>query len=139
MLSKVYFGRLTEGQNHADCFRTLLEETENHLSQFRQGSFVGIKMTVGDEKSTGHIKPELIRILVEKLHQQGTKPFVFDTNVIYSGQRQNSVDHLNLAYRKGFTPENLGCPYIIADSVFGTDSQAVKVDFQNVKEIKESR
>jgi uncharacterized Fe-S center protein len=93
-------------------------------------------MTVGDEKSTGYIKPELVKSLVENLKEQGIKPFVFDTNVIYTGQRQNAVDHLNLAYHKGFTPDNLGCPYIIVDSVFGTDSRIIKVDFKNLKEIK---
>jgi uncharacterized Fe-S center protein len=117
----------------------VLKGIDRHLSQFEKGSFVGIKMTVGDEKNTGHIKPELVRLLVDDLKGRGVKPFVFDTNVIYKGQRQNSVDHLNLAYRKGFTPENLGCPYIIADSVFGTDSHIInmkKMDFRNIREIR---
>jgi uncharacterized Fe-S center protein len=77
-----------------------------------------------------------VRIIVDKVKEHGAKPFVFDTNVIYSGHRQNAIDHLNLAYRKGFTPRKLGCPFIIADSVFGTDSRAIKVDFNNIKEIK---
>lgn len=133
---EVYFSALKKKQSHADCFSALICGINADISQFSEGSFVGIKMTVGDEKSTGNIKPEVVRVLAEKLKGQGARPFVFDTNVIYTGQRQNAVDHLNLAYRKGFTPENLGCPYIIADSVFGTDSKAVKVDFHNVKEIK---
>lgn len=136
METEVYFRALKKGQGHAGCFEDLIRGIEIDVAQFSKGSFVGIKMTVGDEKSTGHIKPEVVRVLVEKLKEQGARPFVFDTNVIYSGQRQNAVDHLNLAYRKGFTPDNLGCPYIIADSVFGTDSKSVKVDFINVKEIK---
>jgi uncharacterized Fe-S center protein len=136
MKPDVYFSKIEMGRSQIDCFHMLLDNIGPLLSQFRTNSFVGIKMTVGDEASTGYIKPEVVRVLVEKLKAQGAKPFVFDTNVIYCGQRQNSVDHLNLAYRKGFTPENLGCPYIIADSVFGTDSKAVKMDFNNIKEIK---
>jgi uncharacterized Fe-S center protein len=136
MKPDVYFRKIEKGRSHSDCFHNLVDNIGPLLSEFRANSFVGIKMTVGDEASTGYIKPEVVRVLVEKLKAQGAKPFVFDTNVIYCGQRQNSVDHLNLAYRKGFTPENLGCPYIIADSVFGTDSQAVKMDFNNIKEIK---
>lgn len=136
METEVYFSALKKGQGHADCFKALISGIETFVRQFSEGSFVGIKMTVGDEKSTGHIKPEVVRVLVDKLKEQGARPFVFDTNVIYCGQRQNAVDHLELAYRKGFTPGNLGCPYIIADSVFGTDSRSVKVDFHNVKEIK---
>ncbi len=136
MKPDVYFSALKKGQGRSDCFRSLLQGIERDVKQFGKDSYVGIKLTVGDSNSTGYLKPELVRVLVEKLKTQGAKPFVFDTNVIYSGQRQNAVDHLNLAYRKGFTPEKLGCPYIIADSVFGTDSRAVKVDFTNIQEIK---
>ena len=131
----VYFSRISK-QGHSPCLKTLLDKCEDHFSKFSDGEIVGIKMTIGDQHSTANIKPELVRMLVDRLKSRGVKPFVFDTNVIYKGQRQNSVDHLNLAYRKGFTPENLGCPYIIADSVFGTDSQSLKVDFKNLKEIK---
>jgi hypothetical protein len=136
MKPEVYFSRLKKGQTRAVCLKTLLNRIDTYLSEFKKDSFVGIKMTVGDEKSTGYIKPEIVRILVENLKDRGAKPFVFDTNVIYTGQRQNAIDHLNLAYRKGFTPDNLGCPYIIADSVFGTDSRIIKVDFKNIKEIR---
>ena len=136
MKSEVYLSRLKKGKSHSDCFEVMMNGIDGLISEFGEGSFPGIKMTVGDDKSTGHIKPELVRRLVEKLKIQGARPFVFDTNVIYKGNRQNAVDHLNLAYRKGFDPDNLGCPYIIADSVFGTDSRAIKVDFNNVKEIK---
>ncbi|MDH4027940.1 MAG: DUF362 domain-containing protein [Nitrospirota bacterium] len=134
----VYFGSLAR-QGREECFTAVLKALGKDLSQFREGSFVGIKMTVGDEGNTGHIKPGLVRILVDELKQRGVKPFVFDTNVIYTGRRQNSVDHLNLAYSKGFTPDVLGCPYIIADSVFGTDSHIInmkKMNFTNIREIR---
>ncbi len=135
MEPEVYFSRIKKSGGR-QCLSALLDRAGGLLSRFKKGSFVGIKMTVGDEKSTGYIKPGLVRLVVERLREQGARPFVFDTNVIYKGRRQNAVDHLNLAYSKGFTPDKLGCPYIIADSVFGTDSQAVKVDFNNIHEIK---
>ncbi|MBI5742081.1 MAG: DUF362 domain-containing protein [Nitrospirae bacterium] len=135
MKPEVYFSSI-QGRSRSECFRELLNNMDGVLSRFKKGSFVGIKMTVGEKKNTGHIKPELVKILVENLKRRGARPFVFDTNVIYRGQRQNAVDHLNLAYQKGFTPDRLGCPYIIADSVFGTDSKTVKADFRHVKEIR---
>jgi hypothetical protein len=135
MKQEVYFSSI-ENRNREECFTTLLERLDTELSQYKEGAFIGIKMTIGDEKSVGYIKPEIVRILVERLKRQGAKPFVFDTNVIYSGQRQNAIDHLNLAYHKGFTPDRLGCPYIIADGVFGTDSRSIKAEFGNVKEVK---
>ncbi len=135
MKPDVYFSSLHE-KTRSECFRAILNNTDMYFSRFKKGSFVGIKMTVGDKKNTGYIKPEIVKILVENLKRRGAKPFVFDTNVIYKGPRQNAVDHLNLAYQKGFTPERLGCPHIIADSVFGTDSKVMKVDFKNIKEIR---
>lgn len=131
----VYFSTI-KNRERAECLISVMKRMDGYFSQFEEGSFVGVKMTVGDEGSTAYIKPALVRIVIDRLVEQGLKPFVFDTNVIYKGQRQNAVDHLNLAYRKGFTPENLGCPYIIADSIFGTDSKSIKADFKNVKEIK---
>lgn len=135
MKPEVYYSGLKD-RSRAECFKALLNSSEAMMSQFRKGAFVGIKMTVGDRKNTGYIKPELVKILVENLKRRGAKPFVFDTNVIYKGQRQNAVDHLNLAYQKGFTPDKLGCPYIIADGVFGTDSKTIKVNSRNMKEIR---
>jgi uncharacterized Fe-S center protein len=136
MEPSVYVNRMVKGQRVQDCFQALLGSLDPYLSQFKKGSFVGIKMTIGDKKSTGYIKPEVVSLLVKKLRKQGAKPFVFDTNVIYKGQRQNAVDHLTLAYNKGFTPGKLGCPYIIADGVFGSDSVAIKVDSDGISEIK---
>jgi len=132
---KVYFSELKNGDKRG-CFERLLNSIDPLISCFGKGSFVGIKMTVGDKGSTGYIKPELVSILVKRLKKQGARPFVFDTNVIYKGKRQNAVDHLGLAYQKGFTPGKVGCPYIIADGVFGTDSRSIKVDFKHLKEIK---
>ena len=136
MKSPVYFSRLKNGESHKDCLQSLLGTIGSHFSEIGAQGIIGIKMSVREEHSTGYIMPELVRIVVDTLTAQGARPFVFDTNVIYKGKRQNAVDHLNLAYNKGFTPENIGCPYIIADSVFGTDSRALKVNFKNVKEIR---
>ncbi len=136
MKPEVYFSKLKKGQNRADCFKSLLTKIEPYLHDFKQGSFVGIKMTIGDKKNKGHIKPELVRVLVEGLKKQGAAPFVFDTNVIYKGERRNAVDHLTLAHSKGFTVDNLGCPFIVADGIFGTDSKTIKVNSRHIKEIR---
>lgn len=136
MGSEVFFSGLKKGDNRKECFKSLLHRISTLLSDFKKGAFVGIKMTVGDENCTSYIKPELVRVLVDDLRSRECKPFVFDTNVIYKGQRQNAIDHLNLAYRKGFTPDALGCPYVIADSVFGTDSKIKKINSKNISEIR---
>ena len=136
MASDVYFSELNEGRRIRDCFEVILDNLAPFMAGLNKGDFVGIKMTVGDTGSTGCIRPELVGMIVRRLKKLGIKPFVFDTNVIYRGKRQNAVDHLNLAYQKGFTPGKIGCPYIIADGVFGNDSISIRTSGQRTGEIK---
>ncbi len=136
MKSTVYFKSLHDSKDRKDCLTRLIDGILVEWKKFNRGEIVGIKVTVGDSKNTGYIKPELIKLVVNKLKDMGLKPFIFDTNVIYRGMRMNAVDHLSLAYQKGFGPEYLGCPFIIADGVFGSDSRAIKIDLRNLREIR---
>ena len=136
MKPKVYFKSCADSRERGDCLTRILDIPQLGWAGFRQGEIVGIKTTLGDSKNTGYIKPELVKLVVNKLKGLRLKPFCIDTNVIYEGMRMNAVDHLNLAYQKGFGPEDLGCPFIIADGVFGTDSRAMKVNLKNLKEIR---
>ncbi len=128
MKPRVYFKSLSDSDNREDCLAQILDSLQSEWEGFKQGKVVGIKTTIGDSKDKGYIKPELIKLVVNKLEALGVKSFCFDTNVIYKGMRMNAVDHLNLAYKKGFGPEHLGCPFIIADGVFGTDSRVIKIN-----------
>lgn len=136
MKSKVYFKSISDSSDRKGCLVEVLKGIKSDLKEIGQGEAVGIKTTIGDDKDAGYIKPELIRLIVDELKNLKLRPFVFDTNVIYKGMRMNAVDHLNLAYSKGFTPQEIGCPFIIADSVFGTDSKVIKLDLKNLKEIR---
>jgi hypothetical protein len=128
MKPKVYFKSLLDSKSRQDCLSGVLNSIQSVWRGCRESEIVGIKITIGDSKDKGYIKPELIRLVVNKLKTLKLKPFCFDTNVIYKGVRMNAVDHLNLAYERGFDPEYLGCPFIIADGVFGSDSKRFKVD-----------
>lgn len=136
MKSRVFFKSISDSIDRRDCLAAILNRLKPDFREFKPGEAVGIKTTIGDSKDTGYIKPELVRAVVEALIKIKAKPFVFDTNVIYKGMRQNAVDHLNLVAQKGFLPQNLGCPFIVADSVFGTDSVAVKIELNHLKEIR---
>jgi uncharacterized Fe-S center protein len=130
MPSQVYFKSTKESRKEA--FSAAL----NYLPTYPKNSFVAIKITIGDENSRLHVSPDLVAEVVKKVKSQGAKPFVFDTNVIYKGQRTNAVDHMNLAYNKGFAPQNIGAPFIIADGLSGLDGREFKVDYKNIKKIK---
>ncbi len=132
MSTKVYFKSTVKPESRNEALEAIL----NNLTIFPKDSFVAIKITVGDTNSRLFLQPELIAKVIEKIKQQDAKPFVFDTNVIYKGDRTNAVDHLNLAYEKGFAPQNIKAPFIIADGVFGSDGREFIVNYNHIKKIK---
>ncbi|MFC1645581.1 DUF362 domain-containing protein [Candidatus Omnitrophota bacterium] len=132
MSSKVYFKSIA---NNISKDAALLQILKN-IPDYRKDSFVAIKLTIGDEKSRLYLKPDLVKQVVEEVKRKGARPFIFDTNVIYQGKRTNAVDHLNLAYEKGFSPENVKAPFIIADGAFGLDGREFSVDYKHIKKIK---
>ncbi|MFH1621686.1 MAG: DUF362 domain-containing protein [Candidatus Omnitrophota bacterium] len=132
MASKVYFKQIQDSESK----KTALSQIIKNMPVFEKNSFVAIKITIGDKNCRLFLKPELVAMVVEELKRQGARPFVFDTSVMYQGKRANAVDHLNLAYDKGFTPENIKAPFIIADGLFGADGREFMVNYKNIKKIK---
>lgn len=84
-----------------------------------KGDFCAIKMHFGEHGLTSYIRTVYPRLLIELARELGAKPFLTDTNTLYRVQRHNAVDHLNCAYRHGFTPGGVGAPVIIADGLHG--------------------
>jgi uncharacterized Fe-S center protein len=57
----------------------------------------------------------------------GGKPFLTDSNTLYSGGRSNAVDHLQSATENGFNPLSAKANVIIADGVKGTDYREIPI------------
>lgn len=74
--------------------------------------------------------------VVETWSKNLGKPFLTDCNTLYVGSRKNALDHLDNAYRNGFTPYATGCQVLIADGLKGTDEVIVPIDGEHVKEAK---
>jgi len=117
------------------ALKRLLARTDP-FSAYREGSFVPIKLTVGDAPCVTHADPALAGLIVSEMKKRGAKPFLFDTSVIYQGARQNAVDHLNLAQAKGFGHAAVGAPFIIADGVFGQDGKEHLIGAKDIRAIK---
>jgi hypothetical protein len=94
-------------------------------SHLKKNDLVGIKTHFGEKGNKSHIGPHLLAPLVKYLKKLGTKPFLFDTNTLYRGQRTNSIDHIDLAILHGFG--KLGIPIIIGDGVKGNDYFEVEI------------
>lgn len=108
-------------------------------SKFKKGEFVAIKMHFGERGNDGYIKPEFVRPFIKELKQLGTRPFLTDTNTIYSGPRNNAADHLLVASEHGFATNKLQVAVIIADGLRGDDYDEVPINGNHFKKVKIGR
>ncbi len=138
MKSKVYFCDLysnTENRNLLNTVRKLFDKAE-----FRE--FIGkdeqvaIKLHFGEKGNRTYVSPIAIRQIVDKVKENNGKPFLTDTNTLYSGSRTNSVDHITTAIENGFAYSVVNAPIIIADGLYSRNSVDVPINqkhFNNVK------
>ncbi|MEK7241942.1 MAG: DUF362 domain-containing protein, partial [Planctomycetota bacterium] len=122
MKSTVFFIRSKTGESLdslAQKTRRILESTSGESVPIKKGDLVGVKTTFGEKGNIGYLKPPIVRAAVEYVRAAGAKPFVVETNTLYVGQRSNAIDHIQHAYNRGFTPEAIGAPIVIADGLRG--------------------
>ena len=91
------------------------------------GKFVAIKMHFGEWGNLSFLRPNYARVVVELVKELGGRPFLTDCNTLYPGFRKNALEHLECAWRNGFTPYTVDCPILIADGLKGTDDVDVPV------------
>ena len=92
------------------------------------GKFVAIKMHFGELGNVSFLRPNYAAAVVDLVKELGGIPFLTDCNTMYPGFRKNAIEHLNCAWKNGFTPLTVGCPVIIGDGLKGTDDIAVPVE-----------
>jgi len=129
MASKVYFTRLSTGDDISLAQEKILKlfKSSGLDECYQSGEVVGLKIHFGEEGNRGYIKPQYVKPIAREIKSKGAKPFLTDTNTLYVGQRSNSVDHLNLAYRHGFTMENAESPIVISDGLLGDAETEIKI------------
>lgn len=138
MSSKVYFANLrarTNRTNKISKIRNLFDSAGfNDLIQ--PGDLTAIKLTFGERGSDGFISPVFVRQVVDKAKEKGAKPFLTDTNTLYSGSRHNAVDHLLTALEHGFDYTVTGAPIIIADGLCSESVTEVQIDKKHFSKVK---
>ncbi|MDR1026058.1 MAG: DUF362 domain-containing protein [Lactobacillus sp.] len=95
-----------------------------------------IKIHFGERGNDAYINPVFVRQVVDKIKEAGAKPFVTDTNTLYSGERHNSVDHLTVALEHGFNYTVINAPVIIADGLRSKNFRNVEIDLKHFKTAK---
>jgi uncharacterized Fe-S center protein len=94
---------------------------------YDKGNLVAVKVHFGELGNTAFLRPILLRPVIELLNQYGTKPYLTDTNTLYTGMRTNSVYHHHNANWNGFGYSTLQVPVIIADGLRGENKVEVPV------------
>ena len=132
--SKVYFTDLhtTPSNNLLDKLESLVKKAGIEKINF-ENQFTAVKIHFGEPGNLAYIRPNYAARLIKLLKKLGAKPFLTDTNTLYSGGRSNAVDHLQSAMENGFNPIATHCNVIIADGLKGTEYREIKLDGEHCK------
>lgn len=136
-MSKVWYMPLGAEENPEAVAAKVVKlfDTAGFEKIFAKNDFVAIKLHFGEQHNTGHIKPDYLKPLLQKIKGYETKPFLTDTNTLYRGMRTNSIDHLMQAYEHGFSIENLGVPVIIADGLMSRNHTEVAIQGKHFEKV----
>ena len=137
-MSKVYFCDFKA----ADFKDSKVEKVRRLFDKAGFGKFINaddltaIKLHFGERGNDGYINPVFVRPVVDQIKNHKGKPFVTDTNTLYSGERHNAVDHMTVALEHGFNYTVLNCPAIIADGLKSGNYQNVDINLKHFRTAK---
>ena len=126
----VYYNHLPEKSNlrqRTSAIKKIMETIElNKL--FSAKDTVAIKTHFGEANNDTHISPMIIKEIAEQIIKLDVQCYATETSTLYAGERNNAIKHLNLAYKHGFTPNEIGIPIIMADGLYGNSEVEIKID-----------
>ncbi len=117
------------------CKAVGFEETVRPLNQGGDDELVAVKMHFGETGNDTYLHPTFARQVVDEIKAVGGRPFLVDTCTLYNSTRHNAVDHLETAYRHGFTPYVVDAPVVIADGVLGKSYEDVPVNLKHFRNV----
>ena len=128
MSSKVYFTDLRASQtgNLLQKLERLVKKAGIEDIDFKE-KFVALKIHFGEFGNVAYVRPNYAAVIVRIVKEIGGKPFLTDSNTLYSGSRSNAIDHIHTAMVNGFNPIAVGCDVIIADGLRGKDERIVDI------------
>lgn len=103
---------------------------------FPNGQRIALKLHMGEKGNPYFLKPEIIKGIVRVMKEIGVKPFLFDSVVLYKGERDTVEKYYRTAKEHGFTEELIGCPVVISDS--GVDVKTEDIVVHVCRELAEA-
>lgn len=135
-MSKVYFHSLKTNHFNTPCDIVAKLCSKINFAIINKGEHVALKIHFGEFGNFNYIKPQFLIPLIDKLKKNNAKPFLTDTNTLYTGMRTEAVEHITCAIKNGFGYDALQIPIIIADGIKGHDHVSVEINtplFSHVK------
>lgn len=135
--SKVYVAYLrSKGprSNKSAKVRNLFDKA-GFADFLEQNELTAIKLHVGEDGNDAYLPPILVKQVVERVKLAGAKPFLTDTNTLYSGSRHDAVTHMQTAISHGFGTEVTGAPFIVADGLHGDNVQDIEVNLKHFAQV----
>jgi hypothetical protein len=135
-VSKIYFTDLRTNPK-----RNLLNKIEDLINRLRidnavkKNDNVAIKVHFGEKGNTAYLRPVFLRTIIERIKRTGAKPFLTDTNTLYTGSRSDAATHIITAIENGFDYSCTGCPIIIADGLRGKSGIKVAINGEILKKV----
>lgn len=137
MRPEVFFTDLRSKADNSLLMKTVrLFDRAGFPSLIRKGDAVAVKLHWGEWGNVAFIPPPFVRCVVDRITACGGRPFITDTNTLYSGGRRNAIDNLLTALKNGFSLSSAGAPLIVADGLAGRDGIDVPAGGKRVKEAK---
>ncbi len=139
-MSKVYFTDLRTNPK-----RNLLNKIEDLLNRLKidraikKTDIVAVKVHFGEKGNTAYLRPVFLRGIVDRVKRGGGKPFLTDTNTLYTGSRSDAVDHMTTAMENGFGYSCTACPIVIADGLRGKNGIKVPIKGEVLKKVSIAR
>lgn len=141
MSSKVYFANL-RARNHRESKIMKIQrlfDAAGFNELISKDDLTAVKIHFGEKGNDSYINPVFVRQVVDKIKANKAKPFLTDTNTLYSGSRSNAVDHLVTAIEHGFDYSVVGAPLIIADGLHSKNSVEVDINKKHFNKVKIAR
>jgi uncharacterized Fe-S center protein len=126
--SKVYWIdlRTTPSMSILKKLETLLRAA-GFASLELSGKYTALKIHFGEPGNMSYIRPPYVAVIANLVRELGGKPFLTDSNTLYSGRRHNAYDHIRAAFANGFSRDATLCDIIVADGLKGNDFVAMPV------------
>jgi len=134
-MSEIFF-KDARAEKAEDSQPEQIKKMLSRILPVESGDLVAIKIHCGEYGNTTHIRPIIVRTVVDLVKSAGGKPFVTETTTLYKTNRFDAHALIETAARNGFTQSSMGAPFIVADGLRGEDGRTVKINGEILKEIR---